>query len=308
MTILFHNNLQRSIYFAERIRERKDKEVRRLVDNFNDCHDYEATRNNLLISEPAWEYIISQGFKPRQVFAHPEILIRHPKVSFYYRGFALLSLKRVKDMTKVDVKKWEAKDYVRIVEREKAFKVCCVYNGVISSIVTATSVWSLSDGYRNILNTMGITYDGMFRNVIGQDAEKQIKKRLTDWLDDQGMIVDRKSENSFFLKEEEHVTMIEFGSEPDILFKKDNEVVATIEIKGGRDPAGALERLGAMQKSFTETPPGCQNFLIAGVVTKEMKSRLKQHNVKYFVLDNLLKDDGWDNFTKELFHYTLRIM
>ena len=44
--------------------------------------------------------------------------------------------------------------------------------------------------------------------------------------------------------------------------------------------AGALERLGAMQKSFAETPARCHNFLIAGVVTIEMESRLAQHDVK----------------------------
>ena len=44
-------------------------------------------------------------------------------------------------------------------------------------------------------------------------------------------------------------------------------LIATIEIKGGKDPAGALERLGAIQKSFEETPPGCENMLIAGVIT-----------------------------------------
>ena len=52
--------------------------------------------------------------------------------------------------------------------------------------------------------------------------------------------------------------------------------MATIEIKGGKDPAGALERLGAMQKSFEATPAQCVNFLVAGVVTAEMRKRLDQ--------------------------------
>ncbi len=63
---------------------------------------------------------------------------------------------------------------------------------------------------------------------------------------------------------------MKFGAEPDIDFTRDNRLVATIEVKGGCDPAGALERLGAMTKSFAETPSGCVNFLVAGVITPEM--------------------------------------
>ena len=70
-----------------------------------------------------------------------------------------------------------------------------------------------------------------------------------------------------------------YGSEPDILFEKNGEYVVTIEVKGGIDPAGALERLGAVQKSFEETPVQCHNFLIAGVVTPEMKKRLNRLSV-----------------------------
>ena len=68
-----------------------------------------------------------------------------------------------------------------------------------------------------------------------------------------------------------------YKPEPDIEFQKDGRVVATIEIKGGRDKAGGLERLGAMTKSFENTPPGCVNMLIAGVVTEEMQNRLQKY-------------------------------
>ena len=105
-----------------------------------------------------------------------------------------------------------------------------------------------------------------------------------------------------------------YGSDPDILFtqkKRDQKKrdIATIEIKGGTDPAGALERLGAMQKSFDATPAGCQNILIAGVVTPEMRSRLEQIGIiKVFILDDLLNDAEWNAFTNEVFHYILRIV
>ena len=101
-----------------------------------------------------------------------------------------------------------------------------------------------------------------------------------------------------------------FGSEPDILFERNEQTIATIEIKGGKDPAGALERLGAMQKSFDATPPGCVNILVAGVVTSEMQHRLSQIGVvKVFLLDDLAHDgEPWEIFTTEVFHHVVRVM
>lgn len=100
-----------------------------------------------------------------------------------------------------------------------------------------------------------------------------------------------------------------YGSEPDIDFVRSNRLIATIEIKGGRDPAGALERLGAMKKSFAETPTDCVNFLVAGVITPEMKTRLDaMGKVKVYLLDEIAKDgERWDDFINEVFHYTIRL-
>ena len=299
-----HDDLTRSKLLAERIRQRTDEKVRRLVDRFTGRLDYSTAKEELLISESAWEYVTTSSIEPCKVFAHPDLLQEHPEASFYYRGIALLSLKRVRTGAGVDVKGWETKNRVRPVSQQDALQVCRVYNSVISAIIAGTTEWTLGNGYRNILSTMGITLDGMFRNVIGQDAERLIKTKIADWLEEQTLVLERKSASRFTLPN--GVTMM-YGSEPDILFRSGEKAVATIEIKGGKDPAGALERLGAVLKSFTETPARCHNFLIAGVVTTEMASRLDQHDVKVFILDDLLNDDGWNAFTTELFHHALRI-
>ena len=106
-----------------------------------------------------------------------------------------------------------------------------------------------------------------------------------------------------------------YGSEPDISFERlddrgDWQVVATIEIKSGTDPAGALERLGAMQRSFAATPARAQNFAVLGVVTPEMRRRLNEMNMaRDFSLYHILNDAGsWDDFVREIFHHTLRII
>ena len=104
------------------------------------------------------------------------------------------------------------------------------------------------------------------------------------------------------------VTM-EFGSEPDIAFKRSGELAVLIEIKGGKDPAGALERLGAIKKTFDEAPVGCKNFLVVGVVTSTMQERLGEMRMeRAFDIGDLQDDEGeWFAFVIEIFHHALRI-
>ncbi len=182
---------------------------------------------------------------------------------------------------------------------------------MISSIIEGATNWTLENGYRNIIATMGIGLDGTFRNIIGQDAEELIKTRIVNWLEGRRLIVNRRTDSTEFTLP--HGYSMRYGSEPDILFRHCDKgmerTVATIEIKGGKDPAGALERLGAMQKSFEATPQNCVNILVAGVITQEMDSRLKSMGVeKVFLLDDLAHDGGgWIEFLNEVFHYTIRI-
>ena len=158
---------------------------------------------------------------------------------------------------------------------------------------------------------MGIGLDGTFRNIIGRDAENLVKTRIRNWLDSRRLIIGQGANATEFKLPNGY--SMRFGSEPDILFQQEIKGhvrdAATIEIKGGKDPAGALERLGAMQKSFEATPPDCVNFLVAGVVTPAMKARLEQMGVvKVFLLDDLAHDgEKWTDFLNEMFHYTVRI-
>ena len=158
---------------------------------------------------------------------------------------------------------------------------------------------------------MGIGLDGTVRNIIGQDAEQLVKTRIRDWLDSRGLIVQRNEEQTQFQLPNGY--SMRYGSEPDVEFSQmvntEPRIIATIEIKGGRDPAGALERLGAIQKSFEATPPNCVNMLIAGVVTSQMQERLDGLGVdKVFMLDQLSNDaEYWTGFLNEVFHYTVRI-
>ena len=294
---------------SERIRHRTDHALRELIDGFTDELVFHPL-DDLMISKQGWEYIAVSGIQPKLVFAHPLLIREHPQTSQYYRGIALLPQKRVADIA-VAVSSWEDGSRKSPITKDQSTSVARLYNAVISSIIEGTTNWTLQNGYRNIIANMGIGLDGTFRNIIGRDAENLVKTRIRNWLDSRQMILKRSADATEFQLPNGY--SMRFGSEPDILFQQavagHTREVATIEIKGGKDPAGALERLGAMQKSFEATPPDCLNILVAGVVTPEMRARLDQMGVvKVFLLDDLAHDsDGWFDFINEVFHYTVRI-
>ena len=299
----------RSTLMAERISQRTDLELRKLLSEFAEALNF-LPLDDLMISERAWDHVRDSRLEPKSVFAHPTLLGKHPKLSGYYRGIALLPQKRVAEIA-VPVSSWEDGSRKAPVRDAQSKEVVRLYNAVISSIIEGATNWTLENGYRNIIANLGIGLDGTFRNIIGQDAEKLIKTRIANWLRNQGLILEVNKDETEFKLPKGH--WMRYGSEPDIHFQKEKDgvrqTIATIEIKGGKDPAGALERLGAVQKSFDATPTGSVDMLIVGVVTSEMRARLDQMGIeKVYMLDDLAHDgEEWLALMNETFHYTVRI-
>lgn len=299
--------IARALKIARRIASGDDLRVREEIKAFQPKLRYR--KRDLCIARDAWRHVAKAGIKRRLVFAHPEVLKAIPDASVHYRGIALLSLKRVQEVAGA-VATWERSPERARVTDEKALRVCRLYNAVISSIIVDNTDWTLRDGYRNILATLGITEDGAIRNIIGQEAEEAIKERLLDWTRTQGLLDGAKPAGQSG-SEWQLIggVRMRFGSEPDIAFERNGALAVLIEVKGGKDPAGALERLGAIKKTFDEAPVGCKNFLIAGVVTATMRERLREMRIEAdFDIDGLINDDGaWQDFMNEIFHHALRI-
>ena len=304
---------QRALIITERIRQRSDLTARRIIEEFATPLDYQNQLEDLAIAPEAWRYVRESGINPKLAFAHPDILRAHPQTSLHYRGIATLSLKRVQAMA-TQVKSWEEGTYRRQPTLDRCQNVARVYNAVISVIITGTDGWTLENGYRNVLATIGITEDGSLRNIVGQEGEEAVKNRISGWLELNDAIAIRIEGAVTYLGNDDTLRMI-YGAEPDISFESRAEngewqILATIEVKSGTDPAGALERLGAMQRSFAATPARARNFAVLGVVTPEMRRRLNAMTVaRDFSLYRIVNDaDAWDDFVQEIFHHTLRII
>ncbi len=301
----FDAAISRSVILADRIAKRTDEHVRELVHQFDGELNFEPIER-YMISAGAWDHVISSNYEPKHVFAHPEMLLALPQTSAYYRNMAMLPLKRVSALAAA-VDGWEQEKTTVRVTTERASKVASLYNAVNCSIIEGRTDWTLENGYRNMLANMGIGLDGTMRNIIGQDADNLVKSRILDWLKDKGLIGSGDAFSSGVQLKDGY--SMRYGSEPDIEFWRDSRMVSSIEIKGGRDPAGALERLGAAIKSFDNTPAGCVNFLVAGVITTEMGRRLEQiGTVRVHHLDDVIEDSSsWYEFLNEVFHHTIRI-
>ena len=180
-------------------------------------------------------------------------------------------------------------------------------------VITGTDNWTLENGYRNVLATIGITEDGSLRNLIGQEGEDRIKDGIQGWLQADGAQLQPHFDGATTTFGANETVRMIYSSEPDIRFERLTdgawEIVSTVEIKSGTDPAGALERLGAIQKSFDQTPARSRNFAVLGIVTPAMRNRLNELNMtRDFLLYDLLNDNvAWDDFIEELFHHTLRL-
>ena len=100
----------------------------------------------------AWERVKTAGIAPGLVFTHPTLLQAHiPRCP-------------------------------NTIPRCPNTIAGWFYNAVLSSIIENSSDWTLKNGYRNIVITMGIRLDGMFRSKIGQMVEDLVKSRILDWL------------------------------------------------------------------------------------------------------------------------------
>ncbi len=319
MDIEIEEVVQRALVITNSIRHGSDLRAFKIIKAYGGELNYGGHLQALGISNSAWLHVKQQNIDPRLMFAHPEILIAHPETSLYYRGIATLSLKRVQQLAG-SVDTWEKTNSKAKVTLERAQKVAHLYNSVISSLLVSLTDWELKDAQRNIVATMGISIDGSVRNLIGQNAEKNVHRLIMDWLaEDPGIQCTKvqSAEFSWLIGTEQNIRM-EFSSEPDIGFyrRSDNgerstwQLIATIEIKGGTDPAGALERLGAIKKSFDMTPKQCKNFLVLGVVTDTMSAQMKEmHIERHFLLSQILTDDGYRNeFLNEIFHHALRLL
>ncbi|HZT41222.1 MAG TPA: XcyI family restriction endonuclease [Chthonomonadaceae bacterium] len=222
------------------------------------------------VSESAWEQIQNSSIEPIRVFAHPLICMQNPRLLAYYRSVAAISQKGAKRLALPPIEQFE-RGFRSALSHDQAVTACRLFNRHISAIIDSTLTFSERDIEALLLASAGAQIDGAWRNAIGEEGEAVVRRLIVSGflkegkiatfhkrgggvvavseIDEADMIAHLTEYQGFTLT---NGTAIVFSSEPDIsLLSTDGKLLAAMEIKAGKDPAGALERLGAAQKSFT---------------------------------------------------------
>ncbi|MGC8877888.1 MAG: XcyI family restriction endonuclease [Anaerolineae bacterium] len=312
-------HLIRSLLISTTLQQRRDVRAQELIERFEEALEWEPL-SELMIDAEVWKYILTQGIDPKKVFCHPRVLQKYPVTSLYYRGLAALPIKTAKAYVGT-IENLETGRHRVSLSNTRALKIARTYNTFICSNIKGSANWTLENGYRTIIATLGITLDGTIRNRIGDIAERRMRTLILEWLYRHNLILDpninlpqefdlEELPRSFTLRDG---VVMEFGSEPDISFRRGSELLAVIEIKGGTDPAGALERYGAATKSFRQAvsiSPRCKNFYLVAARTDELERRIKEDRLveRTFHIVHILKDTATrESFFREIFHYVLRL-
>lgn len=247
-------------------------------------------RTNWGVGEDAFAYVSAHTqLHLIQVFCHPRLLREHPKLLAYYRNIAALSQKGVQYLVGIDVKRFEADtNYTRALPEDQAYALARLCNEHISLIVDSSIFTLTGDELRGLLLiSTGAQIDGSWRNAIGEEAEMVVQRLLLTEARERGNLAALISRTGAGVEQydptqvEEQLGKIEryrgimlahgasilFASDPDVsLLNPDGTTAGVIEVKGGADPAGALERYGAAKKSFEaalKVTPSAQTILVA---------------------------------------------
>lgn len=253
-------------------------------------------RTEWQVSDSAWEQALAAGIEPLRVFAHPLVCVQNPRPLAYYRSVAVISQKGTARLA-ADVARYE--DGSRLtLPYDKSLLACRLFNQHVSAIIDSTLTFSRRDLEALLLVSAGAQIDGSWRNAIGQEAESVVRRLIVSGLVKNEMIAAYQNDTGTILSlagADENIlarldtfrgftltngTAIRFSSEPDIsLLAQNGQLVAAVEVRGGKDEAGALERFGAAQKSFSHAKqqnPDIQTIYVASCITAEVWKRLKQ--------------------------------
>lgn len=311
----------RSTFFYNRLRSEGYFDLFMQLQSFSSLEGSKldwSKRKEWKISNEAWAMLQNASIPPEMVFVHPKTLQLNPSFLKYYRSVAMIPQKGLKSLAKFS--------NVDSVENGKVpagkltaatiGNLVCAINEIASMVVTLSSNLNTKEIEGMMYASAGTKIDGSWRNSIGDEGERVIRSIIIKELYKNGEISTVKGkdkiltpvtkdnyntlkENVASIKEINLVNgySILFSSEPDVTFyNPKGEIVGIIEIKAGIDPAGALERLGAMEKSFTNTLdeyPNAVTILVASCITEEMEKRLGESMLvrQKYVTSNITSSD-----------------
>lgn len=249
---------------------------------------------DLGITSKAWDKVVHRGIKPVTVFAHPQVLMDVARATSYYRMLAMVSQKSMRHVG-LPVERYETTDDKP--DAATAWKMAKHLNQIISSLIEADE--ELDESEFAIWRGMaaGAQAQGSWQNSKGIAAEESIKNIVRSRLREKDLVQHVEDWTRLELRDGRTVV---FGSEPDVGFYRSGCMQAALEIKGGIDPAGVLERLGAALKSLArireENPTAVTVLIVTRASMTETATRDLAINrtvvTHWFTIEDLLTSDA----------------
>lgn len=225
--------------------------------------------NALGISHNAWDKTIHSGIKPIIVFAHPQVLTTVERSTSYYRMLAMVSQK---SMNQVGIPTSRFEKSATFPSLIAATSIVQRLNTIISRLIETE--FRVNRREFDIWRGMaaGSQAQGSWQNAKGDRVEIVIRNDLIACLRQSGLIADELlvDVNSRPVDLElSDGRLLRMGTEPDVAFYANGKIEVAVEIKGGIDVAGVLERVGAAIKSLRrakgENPKAITILIVSAV-------------------------------------------
>jgi hypothetical protein len=237
-------------------------EAVRLLDSIDPDKLKWDNHEDIGISQKAIDTVRANGIPLERVFCNPMVILKEPKLLLYYRSVAAVPQKGIR-LFGADTTKYERGESVA---PNKAVDFSKTINSFITDLIENDPKFTMEDIKTVSSMTYGSQLEGSWRNIVGEEGEQRIKQILMAFLRGKNVITSIIMKDSkqippsepFDIDEVLQINLangywMKFGSDPDVsLFDPKSKLVAVVEIKGGLDPAGALERYGAAKKSFDD--------------------------------------------------------
>jgi hypothetical protein len=262
------DQLAKSAFFHRKLHEWKLLEI---AEQLETVRGEDLVWTDLNIAEQAWNKIIHRGIKPVIVFAHPHVLQTLPGSAGYYRMLAMVSQKSMKRIG-MNLDSYEAGR--SLTNEAGALAAAQHLNRIISALIELDETINARefDLWRGM--AAGSQAQGSWQNNKGTSAEVAIREVVLRRLQERGFVTGEQASATSILLDDGRVLI--FADEPDIgIYRRDIPEVA-IEVKGGIDQAGVLERIGATLKSLRRTRqenPNAITILIIQDVSMTARAR-----------------------------------
>jgi hypothetical protein len=194
------------------------------------------------------------------------------------------------------------------LSRNDALKLSRHLNRIISSLIEHDE--KIDPREFDIWRGMcaGSQAQGSWQNIKGDRAEVVVKDLIRKRLIDKGLVIERKIRNKIEELKLKDGRKFILGSEPDIGIYQDKLIQLAIEIKGGIDPAGVLERFGAALKSLRrskqENSKSITILLMQGVSltpkVKEEINKAKEVIDHFFTIEEITVNEDQRKYLFEI--------